>query len=611
MPTPAAGSPAPGTLTVLTVAAFLAPGAWLVVTLPAQPVAQFLFLATAAAWLGVFAIRGRGHPVPSPVMLALGALLGASVIALMVNPYPVQQLVYDLYGEMPAMLWLAYPAVFLLAASVRLDAGMRNVLVPTVVAAGVLVMVMVVWRWTQGLVTTFGSPAYSIPAFAPIPFISLGIASVSHGKGKLYFTGAAAAIAAGLAYAGGGLSALFVLGMGGLLLCAVAPALAGVPERAVRPVRLAASALLAAAFIVVLAAQAPSLGASITGIDDVSGAEQSVATRIYLWDAAERMVAERPWFGYGPAGYRFSAVQYYDPKLFEFIAGAGSDPTAYSAPSPHSLLWESLTRLGVLGTLGFVALLVVWVRRVRSCAGGEGDVWPLRMGLAVGFAAYLISLLVTPVHFASGLLGAAVGGFAMAPSAGSGAGEGGAARRWSPGLRVLAVTVAAVFVTYGAWRMIGLTAGTIRGDDFQRDAERIAAAARIVPGEPLNERRMLEVALLSASDETQLESARAAVDAAPGYVLGYEPNLVQFASLGLIRAEALGSSDVSWERDLLERAARSLPSLPSLVAEQLHLAIVEGDLEALPGLIERARSLAATYPLTEEYVRRAEETLGR
>lgn len=217
-------------LTVLTALAFLSPGAWLVVTLPPQPVAQFLHLATAALWLAVFAWRGFGAPVPRPLLLAVGALTGVSLISLATNAFPVQQLLYDLYGEMPALLWLAYPAVFLAAASVRLDAGMRDVLVPTVVIGAALVVVMVIWRWTAGFVTTFGSPAYSIPALAPVPFLALGVAKVSPDKLRPYFVAAAILVAAGLAYAGGGLSALFMLGMGGLTLLAVAPTLVGVPS---------------------------------------------------------------------------------------------------------------------------------------------------------------------------------------------------------------------------------------------------------------------------------------------------------------------------------------------------------------------------------------------
>jgi len=599
-------------LTVLTALAFLSPGAWLVVTLPPQPVAQFLHLATAALWLAVFAWRGFGAPVPRPLLLAVGALTGVSLISLATNAFPVQQLLYDLYGEMPALLWLAYPAVFLAAASVRLDAGMRDVLVPTVVIGAALVVVMVIWRWTAGFVTTFGSPAYSIPALAPVPFLALGVAKVSPDKLRPYFVAAAILVAAGLAYAGGGLSALFMLGMGGLTLLAVAPTLVGVPSRAERVVRVIGSALLVVAVIAILVVQVPALGVSLADLGDVSSAEQTVATRLYLWDAGQSMVAERPWFGYGPAGYRFSAVRFYDPGVFAFIAGAGADPIAYSAPSPHSLLWEVLTRLGVVGLVSLAGLLGVWIVRARSFGDEPLEVRSLRLSLAVGFAAYLASLLVTPVHFASGLLGVTVGGFAVAASAGGKVPKERVSESRPSAPRVLAVAAAALLVVYGGWRMVGLSVGAIEGmGDFQRDAERVASAARIVPGEPLNERRLLEVTMWSAATAGELEAARATVDAAPGYISDYTPNLVQFAYVGLTQSEALGVTDLAWERSLLERAAIAAPDLPSLVSEQLHLALLERDLEALPALAERARALGTTYPLSESYLDRAEELLGR
>lgn len=605
-------SDAQSALPLLTILAFLSPGAWLIVSLPPQPVAQFLHLATASVWLAFFAWRGRECRIGRPVLIGVAVVVCVTALSLATNVYPAQQLLYDLYGEMPGLIWLVYPAVFLVAASVRFGRSMRNVLAPTVIAGMVLIAVMALWRWNVGFVTTFGSPAYSIPALAPIPFLSLGLARTAEaGRSRGWFA-VAAASAAGLAYAGGGLSAFFMLGLGALALLAVAPALLGIAGGAIPLVRRAAAALLLIACLGVAIVQFPALSARVFDTDRIAQTEQTVATRLYLWQGASRMVAERPWLGFGPAGYRFFAVEEYDPRVFGYIAGAGSDPTAYSAPSPHSLVWEALTRLGVIGLLALVGLLGAWGAEVKAAAEKESETRALRLSLAVAFVAYLASLLVTPVHFASGLLGAVVGGFAIARSDGPVAPRAGATPA-APGLlRVAAATVAAIVLAYGAWRMAGLTAGSIEGaGDLAADRARVESAARIVPGEPLNERRRLDIALLTATGPDELAAARAAVDASPGYIRDYPPNLVQFAAFGMMSAEAMGQTGFGWERALLEQVEDRVPGLPSLAGERLHLALVEGDAEALPALIDCARTQGATYPLSAGYIARAEEELAR
>ena len=591
-------------LVALVLLAFLAPGAWLVVRLPPQPVAQALYLAVAALWL-LFAVRGRSVLRRPPRGLA-GAVLGVVAVAavsLLVNRFPLQQLLYDLWGEMPAILWLAYPAVFLVAAGVASRVGIRDGLRAVLIAGAVLIAAMVIWRWTQGFVTTFGSPAYSVPALVPLPFIALGLAA-SSAKHRTVYRLSAAALAAGLAYGAAGVSAFYALGMGLLALLALAPGLLGLPNGAERAVRIVGVVLLVLACAATLIAEVPTFGSWLIGADDAAGTEQGVATRLYLWDGAERMVTERPLLGYGPAGYRFAAVEFYQPGVFGYIGAIGADPIAFSAPSPHSLLWEVLTRLGLVGLVALGVLLVVWARAVTGAREASEEDRLLRLSLVVGFVAYLAALMVTPVHFASGLLGVVIAGFA---AAGSGAD---APLRLSKMAAVSVVTLAVAMSGYGVWRMAGLTVGAITGGDFASDAARIESAARIVPGEPLNERRLLELALWRAATPADLAAARQVIDSAPAYITGFTPNLPHFAFIGLTRSEQLGVDDYSWERGLLERAARLTPELPSLVAERLHLAILEGEVAALPELMQRAEQYGATYPMTADYLLRAREVLA-
>ncbi len=601
----------PRLVTLLVLAAFLSPGAWLVVTLPAQPAAQALHLVTAGVWIAAAAWLAPRLRLPRRSVLAgIAGLLAVAAFSLASNVFPVQQALFDLYGEMPGVLWLAYPAVFLVAACFPLGEHTREAMRWTVYAGAALIAVMVVWRWTQGFVTTFGSPAYSVPALAPLIFVSLGLARTS--ERPLAYDLLALGMALGLAYAAAGLSAIFMLGMGLLLTCVAGPQLLPVPTSWHRALRVSAAAVLALACVVIVLVQVPALGSWLIDAEKGAGAEQTVATRLYLWEGAQRMVAERPVLGFGPAGYRFFAVDRYDPGVFAYIAGAGSDPTAFSAPSPHSLLWEALTRLGLLGMAALVALLVIWTRRVAELVAPapHSPANTVRLGLAVGFAAYLFSLMVTPVHFASGLLGVVVGGFAIAAPAHSSAGE--RELGASGALRWVALVLAVALGGYGVWRGFGLDAGQIAGQgSLADDVARVERAARIIPGEPLNERRRIDLALIGAATSDELAAARASVDAAPGYITGFAPNLVQFAAFGMGQGESLGETDFSWERGLLERAEEAVPDLPSLAAEQLHLAIVTGDTASLPERIARARALGATYPATEAYITRAEEMLAQ
>ena len=608
--TPPAASSRPPFVTALVLLAFLAPGAWLIVTLPPQPIAVALQVVSAAliALVGLYFVRGTRTP-SWPVLAATGAMVVIALASLLSGVAPLTQLLHDLYGEMPGMIWLAYPLVFLTAAALPFGKSTRDALKALVFVAAALVAVMVVWRWVNGFVTSFGSPAYSIPALAPIPLVALGLAATSREHAQRY-RALAAGIAAGMLYAGGGLSAALVVAGSLVVALAFAPSFLGIADKATRSARTVGIALLVVTAIAVALVEIPSLGGALLPLDDLKGAEQSVATRIHLWESGERMFVDRPLLGFGPAGYRFSAVGYYDPDVFSFIAGAGSDPTAYSAPSPHSILWETLTRMGALGMAAFAALAAVWVARIRALAGEDRLVVSrLRTAVALGFVAYLISLLVTPIHFASGLLGAFLAGLALAVDEGDRLKtDGRGIAQW---FRIVLLAVAIALAAWGVWRGAGQMVGTIVGGDIAGDADRVAAARTIIPGEPLNERRHLDLMFYGADDLEDVRAARAAVDAAPIEILGYAPNLANFAAIGMNVGSALGEADWSWERAMLDRAEALVPGLPSLVAERLHLAVLEQDVAGLPQAIENARSSAATYPATPAYIEAAESLLAR
>lgn len=598
-------------LTALVLLAFLSPGAWLIVRLPEPPVAQALHLVAVAAWISALVWGPELFDrLRRDVSIASLLVAGTALAALVAGAHPVQQLLHGLYAEMPLVLWLAYPSVLLIASRVVHGPGMRQALYAVLAVGLMFAGIMVLWRWQAGFVTTFGSPAYSVPALAPVPFIALGLGAIAP-RQVWWYRAAAAAFAAGLLFSTAGLSSIFALGAGVLFTLSFAPGLLGLAgARVARVVRTVGRVGLAAAVAVTLVAQIPALASRVVDIDAAREAEQTIATRVHLWQAAQEMTTARPVLGHGPAGYRFSAVEYYDAGVFPYIVALGSDPIAYSAPSPHSLLWEVVTRLGIVGLIAMMGLLIVWLRASRQAVGREKDDRDrlLRASLAIAAGVWASSLLVTPVHFASGLLGVVLAGFAIAPSARDATGR---AARPALAQTVALLACAVLVVAYGGWRMAGLSAGAITGQESLAVAgERLDAAARIMPGEPLTERRRLEVALWSASTPEELADVRERVDSAPGYITGYLPNLVHLAHIGLTRGEQVGETDFSWERGMFDRAGAGLPEIPSLAAEELHLAILEGDVEAFPGLIERAERHGATYPMTEGYIARAREMMG-
>jgi len=61
---------------------------------------------------------------------------------------------------------------------------------------------------------------------------------------------------------------------------------------------------------------------------------------------------------------------------------------------------------------------------------------------------------------------------------------------------------------------------------------------------------------------------------------------------------------------MLARAAKKLPPIPSLVAEQLHVALLSGDRGAVAASLPAARTWGRLYPFTEPYIARAEEMLA-
>jgi len=118
----------------------------------------------------------------------------------------------------------------------------------------------------------------------------------------------------------------------------------------------------------------------LAGIFDLS--EGTGLVRIRLWQGAWNMARDYPWLGVGPDNFLDAyRTRYVLPSAWEDL----------NLSHPHNLVLDALTRLGVLGLIAFVTLIVALVGRLvrlsqhaPAHAGGE-----LFVGLLASVAATL------------------------------------------------------------------------------------------------------------------------------------------------------------------------------------------------------------------------------
>lgn len=600
---------------VLVVAAFLAPGAWRFAGLPPVEWSQFLQLATLSAWLiaaglGAITLRRMNPRLAVAAGIFLAVVLASSLAA---GDF-IQTVFYDMYADMPLVQWLALFVMFLIGASLVIDGSTVRGLQGVVIAGSALAAFMIVWSQLPdqgGFSIVFGSSAYSVPAMAPLIPVALGL-GVADSRRRMVWRGLTALIAFAVAVSSGSLMGALAVAFALLVCVAIEPSLLGIPPKFRLGAQRAAGSAAALVVAAVLFFSIPALSGSVLREEAADSYGPSISSRVYLWNGAQRMVEEKPLVGFGPSGYRLHAVEYLDAGVFPNIASLGTDPIAFSPPSPHSLLWDLLTRLGVVGLAAFLALVGLGGDSfLKASRSEDGQRAVMRRSVAAAASVYLFALMTTPVHFASGLLGVLLCGLAVSPVAGQVAAKKAAARTEKPHRRWGLIGAGFAILVIGSWLAIGNSTANI---DDARDLEtvrsRVERAARIIPGNPMNERRRLEVALLSATDEPSRAAARSAIDAAPRYILDYLPNLTLFAQICLDDADASGRTDVEWEAGKLAAAESGVGHTPVVIAEKLHLALVSGDIAAVREAYGSAAEIRESFPRVEEYLARADVLLS-
>jgi len=589
-------APVPSLHTVTTslflLAAFLAPGAWLVVRIPTLHKAQLCFVLATLLCVALLCLRLLPLRRPTrAAVLAAALAAGAFLLALATNAFPVQQFLYDLYGEMPGLLWLCYPVVFLLAASIGLGEWTRPALRAVTLVGLLLIVVALYQRFMTPWVNVFGSSAYNVSALIPIPVLALWLATVEE-RAKLLWRGAAVFAAGAVATISYGLLGIFALAALVFLIATLRPQLFGLSDegRPCRAARLGGRVMLALLIAALVAALLPPVSGLFVKRSDLADLGSTIGSRMEFSYGAQAMVARRPLTGYGPAGYRFDAWRFLDSWLYGDTGTIGSDPIAYSPPSPHSLPWEVATRLGLIGLAALLAAGWFWLREATSAnpddAGAEvsGGLAGLRAACLIAALAWLLSLFVTPMHFASGLLGAALAGLACARPAAVGmealflpsAGKTLARLVGCGALVVLAI----LFTRQHLALAFAQTATTSVADDMAL----MQRVARVAAAHPLIERYLLQDRLMATTSAQDLNQQLQALQSAPGFVTDFTPNLVLFAQIALDRMQSLQTSDtavLASVAQLLSQADREGLATPALLGEKLHLAVVSGDASAL------------------------------
>lgn len=110
----------------------------------------------------------------------------------------------------------------------------------------------------------------------------------------------------------------------------------------------------------------------------------SLASRLMIWEAAVRIIADHPFFGIGIGRFQetyLSYQQYFPPYL------------EWAVPQPHNLYLALWLQTGLMGLLGFGFLITVWLWKMTAwlCAETSG----YENGYAKRTHALLVSLLVS------------------------------------------------------------------------------------------------------------------------------------------------------------------------------------------------------------------------
>jgi hypothetical protein len=346
-------------------------------------------------------------------------------------------------------------------------------------------------------------------------------------------------------------------------------------------------------------------------IGDIGGLE----SRREMWGMAASVVAENPWLGVGPDGFALASQDVLSERLVRIEGGRGQG-TAVFVRDPHSILASVPTSLGIIGTLVFVAASISWIGLLASRLGRrmeDEDTRLRRLSLAIASLGFLACMLLIPWSIRFAAMPALLIGSSVAPTherrtaRGRSVTESSSSGARSGIVGMLSPYVATWGAVFGAGLLTLLAVTALTGDallasaksasDVHEARRRLDAAIAIQPTrQELRYERLWARGYAASVSGQPLDDFRQAADDAPAPVRENAAYVAGLVQLSLDEAMIEQRDALEWERNLVERAATLSPNHPDVILEQLHLALVSGDLQDARSLLERTGSLRITNP---------------
>lgn len=236
--------------------------------------------------------------------------------------------------------------------------------------------------------------------------------------------------------------------------------------------------ILAVVGVVLAGVVVRGLGARVISVMSWGAILQS--GRLDLWRAAAKMIAARPWLGWGPDTYALVGRRYFST----FLATTGG-----IANNPHNYFLHLAATLGVPAALAFTVLLLLTVRHAFALASDKRaaapELWQALGMSLVGFAIVILVDVTQPwVTFLFWLFAGMVSG-ASAPAF---SGSTKASVFWQVASRtVVAVTLTltAVLLLYGSGSTLSAdyyAFAAVNSDNFHDAAADYRRAVELAPG---------------------------------------------------------------------------------------------------------------------------------
>lgn len=114
---------------------------------------------------------------------------------------------------------------------------------------------------------------------------------------------------------------------------------------------------------------------------DVEQFNRSTSSRVTIWRVAAQVFADHKINGIGPRGFRYIYPDYAEPGD-HFV----NEKTHLGITHPHQLALEVAVETGIIGLLGYIAFLAVFVRAVwRAGRDRLRDAWPWAAAAFISF----------------------------------------------------------------------------------------------------------------------------------------------------------------------------------------------------------------------------------